>query len=264
MILRVSDIRPTACKSRRALSLADARLHPPPAPLQDRSQLDVLRTMKRSIDTRCRVTTPERARRTTVVTKGGLPLPHHVLSLKVCTAVGRRSVMAHLAAVAPAACVARDTTRSLSSPRVQNLRSISGSSHGSSSSSATTNTTAAIVSPLSTPRRRHTRARRTSTTATSASTSAATASSAPAKKGAGWVSDDLPDEVDVCIIGAGIGGLSCAALLGKYGLSVAVAEAHYVAGGAAHSFHRGGGGCKPRRVHPVAKSARFHPTIEPI
>ena len=58
--------------------------------------------------------------------------------------------------------------------------------------------------------------------------------------GAGWVSDELPDEVDVCIIGAGIGGLSCAALLGKYGVSVAVAEAHTVAGGAAHGFHKGG------------------------
>lgn len=58
--------------------------------------------------------------------------------------------------------------------------------------------------------------------------------------GAGWVSDELPDEVDVCIIGAGIGGLSCAALLGKYGVSVAVAEAHTVAGGAAHGFHRDG------------------------
>ena len=50
-----------------------------------------------------------------------------------------------------------------------------------------------------------------------------------AVKGAGWVSDELPDEVDVVIVGAGIGGLSCAALLGKYGVSVAVAEAHTVA-----------------------------------
>ena len=59
-------------------------------------------------------------------------------------------------------------------------------------------------------------------------------------KGAGWESDELPDEVDVVVIGAGIGGLSCAALLGRYGLSVAVAEAHYVAGGAAHGFVRDG------------------------
>lgn len=58
--------------------------------------------------------------------------------------------------------------------------------------------------------------------------------------GAGWISDELPDEVDVCIVGAGIGGLSCAALLGKYGVSVAIAEAHTVAGGAAHGFIRDG------------------------
>ena len=68
----------------------------------------------------------------------------------------------------------------------------------------------------------------------------ASAVSGTKELGAGWVSDELPDEVDVCIIGAGIGGLSCAALLGKYGVSVAVAEAHTVMGGAAHGFHRDG------------------------
>ena len=70
--------------------------------------------------------------------------------------------------------------------------------------------------------------------------SASAISSDEKELGAGWVSDELPDEVDVCIIGAGIGGLSCAALLGKYGVSVAVAEAHTVMGGAAHGFHRDG------------------------
>lgn len=35
---------------------------------------------------------------------------------------------------------------------------------------------------------------------------------------------------------AGIGGLSCAALLAHYGLNVTVCEAHYHAGGAAHGF----------------------------
>lgn len=76
----------------------------------------------------------------------------------------------------------------------------------------------------------------------SRSTNRFSASAVSDKKelGAGWVSDELPDEVDVCIIGAGIGGLSCAALLGKYGVSVAVAEAHTVMGGAAHGFHRDG------------------------
>ena len=42
---------------------------------------------------------------------------------------------------------------------------------------------------------------------------------------------------DVCIIGAGIGGLSCGAVLSAtYGLNVHVFESHYEAGGCAHSF----------------------------
>ncbi|MEW5302257.1 MAG: hypothetical protein WDW36_005059 [Sanguina aurantia] len=41
---------------------------------------------------------------------------------------------------------------------------------------------------------------------------------------------------DFVVIGSGIGGLCCAALLAKYGHSVTVVESHYLAGGAAHSF----------------------------
>ena len=41
-------------------------------------------------------------------------------------------------------------------------------------------------------------------------------------------------ETDVVVIGAGIGGLSCAALLAKYGLRVTVLESHSILGGAAH------------------------------
>lgn len=52
-------------------------------------------------------------------------------------------------------------------------------------------------------------------------------------------SDDLPTEdVDVVIVGAGLGGLSCAGVLAKYGYTVAVVEAHYHAGGVAHGFQR--------------------------
>ncbi|MEM8722276.1 MAG: NAD(P)/FAD-dependent oxidoreductase [Cyanobacteria bacterium P01_G01_bin.39] len=44
----------------------------------------------------------------------------------------------------------------------------------------------------------------------------------------------------VVVIGSGIGGLCCAALLAKYGYRVTVCESHSIAGGAAHSFERDG------------------------
>jgi phytoene dehydrogenase-like protein len=47
-------------------------------------------------------------------------------------------------------------------------------------------------------------------------------------------------EVDVVVIGSGIAGLSCAALLAKYGCQVTVCESHTIPGGAAHSFERDG------------------------
>lgn len=48
--------------------------------------------------------------------------------------------------------------------------------------------------------------------------------------------DRMKDEYDVVVVGSGIGGLSCAAMLAKYGYSVAVFESHYAPGGAAHGF----------------------------
>lgn len=45
---------------------------------------------------------------------------------------------------------------------------------------------------------------------------------------------------DVIVIGSGIGGLSCAAVLAKYGFDVLVCESHTLAGGAAHGFKRDG------------------------
>ncbi|MCL2926983.1 MAG: NAD(P)/FAD-dependent oxidoreductase [Trichodesmium sp. St19_bin2] len=47
-------------------------------------------------------------------------------------------------------------------------------------------------------------------------------------------------QTDVIVIGSGIGGLSCAALLAHYGFDVIVCESHSIAGGAAHSFERQG------------------------
>lgn len=43
-------------------------------------------------------------------------------------------------------------------------------------------------------------------------------------------------ETDVVVIGGGIGGLSCAALLARYGFEVLVCESHTILGGAAHAF----------------------------
>jgi phytoene dehydrogenase-like protein len=47
-------------------------------------------------------------------------------------------------------------------------------------------------------------------------------------------------ETDIVVIGSGIGGLSCAALLARYGFRVVVCESHSIPGGAAHSFERDG------------------------
>jgi len=51
---------------------------------------------------------------------------------------------------------------------------------------------------------------------------------------------ELPAETDVAIIGAGLGGLACAATLAKTGRRVVVLESHSVCGGCAHAFTRKG------------------------
>ena len=55
-----------------------------------------------------------------------------------------------------------------------------------------------------------------------------------------FVTKDIPDEVDVVVIGSGLAGLSCAALLSHCGKSVAVLESHDTPGGAAHGWTRRG------------------------
>ncbi|MGD1873407.1 MAG: phytoene desaturase family protein [Mastigocoleus sp.] len=47
-------------------------------------------------------------------------------------------------------------------------------------------------------------------------------------------------DFDVIVIGSGIGGLSAAGLLARYGKRVLVCESHNIAGGAVHSFRRKG------------------------
>ena len=49
----------------------------------------------------------------------------------------------------------------------------------------------------------------------------------------------LPEACDVLIIGAGIGGLTCANYLAKAGVKVVLVEKHYVPGGYCSSFSRG-------------------------
>lgn len=50
----------------------------------------------------------------------------------------------------------------------------------------------------------------------------------------------VPMKADVCIIGAGLGGLMAGALLARRGQQVVVFDGHYVAGGCATMFHRVG------------------------
>jgi phytoene dehydrogenase-like protein len=54
----------------------------------------------------------------------------------------------------------------------------------------------------------------------------------------------LPEHVDVAIIGAGPGGLMCAAYLAQAGYQVACFDGHYVAGGCATQFERGQTGAR--------------------
>ena len=51
-------------------------------------------------------------------------------------------------------------------------------------------------------------------------------------------SNSFDEQVEVIVLGAGLGGLSCAALSSKYGLQTLCLEAHDTPGGCAHSFQR--------------------------
>ena len=50
----------------------------------------------------------------------------------------------------------------------------------------------------------------------------------------------IPNNIDVIVIGSGIGGLSCAAYLSKVGKKVLVLDQHYIAGGCCHVFDEKG------------------------
>jgi all-trans-retinol 13,14-reductase len=51
----------------------------------------------------------------------------------------------------------------------------------------------------------------------------------------------IPADVDTIVIGSGMGGLTCAAVLSRMGQRVLVLEQHYVAGGGSHMFQLEGG-----------------------
>lgn len=51
-----------------------------------------------------------------------------------------------------------------------------------------------------------------------------------------YTKSKVPDNLDVIVIGSGIGGLTCGSLLAKGGKRVVVLEQHYIAGGTTHSF----------------------------
>ena len=101
--------------------------------------------------------------------------------------------------------------------------------------------------------------RRAGATAARASAAAApTRSSATSSSS----SHDRSHETDYVVVGSGIGGLCCGALLAYYGSRVTVVESHYLAGGAAHGFEvrapSGGGG-----VYKFDAGPSFHMGLDP-
>lgn len=56
----------------------------------------------------------------------------------------------------------------------------------------------------------------------------------------GFVAKKVPENLDVIVIGSGIGSLSCAAMLAKAGKRVLVLEQHDQAGGCCHTFYEKG------------------------
>ncbi len=56
-----------------------------------------------------------------------------------------------------------------------------------------------------------------------------------------YAPEKIPAKVDTIVIGSGMSGLTCAAVLARMGRKVLVLEQHYVAGGGSHMFELKGG-----------------------
>ena len=88
----------------------------------------------------------------------------------------------------------------------------------------------------------------------------------PASTKSGVSAKDTDEEYDVVVIGSGIGGLSAASLLAKYGYSVKLFESHYLPGGCCHMFdHRDkDGGLWSFEVGPSIWEGLDRPTGNPL
>eukprot|EP00873_Tetraselmis_striata_P025643 jgi/Tetstr1/445907/TSEL_033536.t1 len=79
----------------------------------------------------------------------------------------------------------------------------------------------------------------------------------------------VPDQLDAIVIGSGIGGLACAALMAKAGKRVLVLEQHYRPGGCTHAFTEVGENAFDSGIHyvgggPIMTGLLEHVVAEPI
>jgi phytoene dehydrogenase-like protein len=165
------------------------------------------------------------------------------------------------AAAAPRVCRAARSTPRASGPSSAAPRAAFGASW---SRPATRRSSSVVASPIA-PRRRSRRLvpRASPSSGGDEAAPAPTTSSAPPPP---TTAADTDEEYDVIVVGSGIGGLSAASLLAKYGYRVKVFESHYLAGGCCHMFdHRDkDGGLWQFEVGPSIWEGLDRPTGNPL